>query len=63
MEARRLEQEDKERWREERVQDRELEVEGKRSSEVLVGSCEGGVMVRGERKIAIITFYLQTSMM
>lgn len=46
MEARRLEQEDEERWREERVQDRELEVEGKRSSEVLVGSCEEGVMVR-----------------
>ena len=54
MEARRLEQEDEERWREERVQDRELEVEGKRSSEVLVGSCEGGVMARGELKMPLL---------
>ena len=47
MEARRLEQEDEERWREERVEDRELGVEGKRSSEVLVGNGEGEVMIRG----------------
>ena len=50
MEARRLEQGDVERCREERVHDRELEVEGKRSSEVLVGNCEGRVMVRQETK-------------
>ena len=47
MEARRLEQEDEERWREERVEDMELWFEGNRSSEVLVGNGEREVMVRG----------------
>ena len=51
MEARRLEQEDEDRWREERVEDRELWFEGNRSSEVLVGNGEGEVMVGGWRSI------------
>lgn len=46
MEARRFEQEDEERRREERAEDSELGVEGNKSSEALVGNGEGSAMVR-----------------